>query len=102
MHRDTKTAVFFVALGKKHNRSVGKVPVNMHFFIHIIILINSTNAFLFLFCHVSRSARYSLKRTNVFDRGKCTVSQDVKLERIIMISMLFIVLLPIFLFVMSI
>ena len=51
MHRDTKTTVFFVALGKKHNRSVGKVPVNMHFFIHIIILINSTNA-LFLFCHV--------------------------------------------------
>ena len=49
MHRDTKTTVFFVALGKKHNRSVGKVPVNMHFFIHIIILINSTNAFSFTF-----------------------------------------------------
>lgn len=101
MHRDKKITVFFVALGKKHNRSVGKVPVNMHFFIHIIILINSTNV-LFLFCHVSRLARYSLKRTNVFDRGKCTVSQNVKLNRIIMISMVFIVLLPIFLFVMSI
>ena len=55
-----------------------------------------------MLCHVSRLARYSLKMTNVFDRGKCTVSQDVKLDRIIMISMVFIVLLPIFLFVMPI
>lgn len=43
--RKQQYTVIFVALGKKHNRTVGKVPVNMHFFIHIIILINSMNAF---------------------------------------------------------
>lgn len=57
---------------------------------------------LFYFFLVIPLARYSLKRTNVFDRGKCTVSQNVKLDRIIMISMVFIVLLPIVLFIMSI